>query len=125
MHRSSHPARYGRTDSRVLVGLAPRDGGRRTAKATYEEIGRIFAGQQAASDEIREVASRAVAVDVLAVRGLGLRALNDSLLWPALSQSARRVRVFLLDPDCPAAGLRAGGDRGGPGGVCQRYPAGG
>jgi hypothetical protein len=43
-----------------------------------------------------------------AVRGLGLLALNDSLLWPALSQSARRARVFLLDPDCPAARLRAG-----------------
>ncbi|HEV2371854.1 MAG TPA: helix-turn-helix transcriptional regulator [Streptosporangiaceae bacterium] len=95
-------------DARVLLGLAPRDGGRRSTRATYEEIGRIFAGQQAASDEIREVASQAARIDVLAVRGLGLLALNDSLLWPALSSGPRRARVFLLDPDCHAAGLRAG-----------------
>jgi transcriptional regulator with XRE-family HTH domain len=95
-------------DARVLMGLAPRDGGRRSTKATYEEIGRIFAGQQAASGEIREVAARARRIDVLAVRGLGLLALNDSLLWPALSSGSCRSRVFLLDPDCHAARLRAG-----------------
>lgn len=95
-------------DSRVLLGLAPRDGGRRSTRATYEEIGRIFAGQQAASAEIREMASRAAVVNVLAVRGLGLLALNDSLLWPALSEGRCKARVFLLDPDCAAARSRAG-----------------
>jgi hypothetical protein len=44
---------------------------------------------------------------VLAVRGLGLVALNDSLLWPVLAGGGKRWRVFLLDPECHAAWLRA------------------
>ena len=47
-------------------------------------------------------------IDVLAVRGLGLVALTDSLLWPVLAEGQRHGRVFLLDPDCHAARLRAG-----------------
>jgi len=95
-------------DARVLLGLAPRDGGRRSSRATYEEIGRIFAGQQAAAGEIRAAATQSGRIDVLAVRGLGLVALNDSLLRPALSSAPRRGRVFLLDPHCASARLRAG-----------------
>lgn len=97
-----------RPDARILLGLAPRDGGRRSSWATYEEIGRIFAGQQAAAAEIREVAAQAARIDVLAVRGLGLFALNDSLLREAFTQGPRRGRIFLLDPDCAAARMRAG-----------------
>jgi hypothetical protein len=46
---------------------------------------------------------------VLAVRGLGIIGLNDSLLCPALISRAvpMRVRVLLLDPDCPVAARRA------------------
>lgn len=95
-------------DARVLMGLAPRDGGRRTSRATYEEIARIFAGQDAAEGEIRDVAARARRIDVLAVRGLGLVALNYSLLWSAIATGRVRCRVFLLDPDGAAARLRAG-----------------
>jgi transcriptional regulator with XRE-family HTH domain len=95
-------------DARVLLGLAPCDGGRRSSRATYEEIGRIFAGQQAAADEIRAAAAQVRRIDVLAVRGLGLVALNDSLLRTALSCGPRRGRVFLLDPDSASARLRAG-----------------
>lgn len=95
-------------DARILLGLAPRDGGRRSSRATYEEIGRIFAGQQAAAEEIREVAAQAARIDVLAVRGLGLVALNDSLLRQAFTRGPRQGRIFLLDPDCIAARLRAG-----------------
>jgi len=95
-------------DARLLMGLAPRDGGLRSSRATYEEIARIFPGQAAAASEIRELSARARSIDVLAVRGLGLVALNDSLLWPALADGKRRCRVFLLDPDSAAARLRAG-----------------
>jgi transcriptional regulator with XRE-family HTH domain len=95
-------------DARMSLGLAPRDGGRRSTRATYEEIGRIFADQHAAADEIREVAALARRIDVLAVRGLGLVALNDSLLWPALTAGSGRSRVYLLDPECAAARARAG-----------------
>ncbi len=46
---------------------------------------------------------------MLAVRGLGLVALNGSLRWWVLADGIRRYRVFLLDPDSAAARLRAGG----------------
>lgn len=95
-------------DARVLLGLAPRDGGRRSTRATYEEIGRIFAGQQAAAEEIQEAVTQAARIDVLAVRGLGLIALNDSLLRQAFIRGPRKGRVYLLDPDSGAARLRAG-----------------
>jgi transcriptional regulator with XRE-family HTH domain len=95
-------------DARMSLGLAPRAGGRRSTRATYEEIGRIFPGQRAAAGEIRQVAAQARRIDVLAVRGLGLVALNDSLLWPVLAEGQRHGRVFLLDPDCHAARQRAG-----------------
>ena len=56
-----------------------------------------------------EAAAVAARVDVLAVRALGLIALNDSLLRGPLAArgSAVDVRVLLLDPDSPAAAIRA------------------
>ncbi len=95
-------------DARQLLGIASRDGGRRSSLATYEEISRIFGGQGTATEEIRDVAAQCRKIDVLAVRGLGLLALNDSLLWSALASGSRQVRVLLLDPDCAAARLRGG-----------------
>jgi hypothetical protein len=48
-------------------------------------------------------------VDVMAVRGLGLIGLNDSLLrGPLAGRTGEvRVRVLLLDPDAPAVAVRA------------------
>ena len=61
------------------------------------------------SEEIRRRAGVAEQLDVLAVRGLGIIGLNDSLLRPVLLQRAEplRVRMLLLDPDCAAALQRA------------------
>jgi hypothetical protein len=49
------------------------------------------------------------ALDLMAVRALGLVGLNDSLLRGPLAGRADRVsvRVLLLDPDAPAAAVRA------------------
>lgn len=94
-------------DARALLGLAPTDAGRQSARATYAEIARIFAGQQAAAGEIGAVAAHATRIDVLAVRALGLMALNDSLLRPAFAGGPRKGKIFLLDPDCAAARMRA------------------
>ena len=57
----------------------------------------------------RDQAAAAARIDVLAVRALGLIALNDSLMRGPLAArgSAVDVRVLLLDPDSPAAAIRA------------------
>jgi transcriptional regulator with XRE-family HTH domain len=74
------------------------------------EIARIYAEQSAARSEIREHASTAHEIDVLAVRGLGLVGLKDSLLRACMSRKSPhelRVRVLLLNPDSPALRQRA------------------
>lgn len=73
------------------------------------EIPEVFANQAAAADEIRAQAEQATSIDVLAVRGLGLVALNDSLLRPALERAATpaRLRMLILRPDSDAARRRA------------------
>lgn len=73
------------------------------------EIPEAFANQAAAADEIRAQAEQATAIDVLAVRGLGLVALNDSLLRPALERATTpaRLRMLILRPDSDAARRRA------------------
>jgi len=65
--------------------------------------------QADANTELRERAASATQVDILAVRALGLIALNDSLLRGPLTarESPVDVRVLLLDPDSPAAAIRA------------------
>jgi transcriptional regulator with XRE-family HTH domain len=74
------------------------------------EIARHYAHQGPVADEIRLRAADAKELDVLAVRALGLFALKDSLLRPALMDrsTALQVRILLLDPDCDAAARRAG-----------------
>jgi len=81
-----------------------------SAKRLASEVTRHFTHQGPVVDEIRRRAASAGRLDVLAVRGLGLLALNDSLLRPAMTSRAAplRVRVLLLDPDCDAAAQRAG-----------------
>lgn len=93
-------------DARVLFGLAPLYADTLTGHA---EIAAVYTVQAGANRELRDHAATASAVDVLAVRALGLIALNDSLLrGPLLSrETAVTVRVLLLDPDSPSAVIRA------------------
>jgi hypothetical protein len=75
-----------------------------------DEVPRVFSDQSAAATEIRTMAQRASAIDVLAVRGLGLLGLKHSLLRPALERghaSRPHVRVLLLRPGGEAARRRA------------------
>lgn len=73
------------------------------------EAARMYAHQGSVAEEIRRRAAVAEQLDVLAVRGLGIIGLNDSLLRPALMRRTEvlRVRVLLLDPECDAAAQRA------------------
>ncbi|KWX01749.1 Helix-turn-helix domain protein [Carbonactinospora thermoautotrophica] len=94
-------------EARVLFGLAPKHA---TDRTDCGEVAKVFRFQAAAADEIRDRAKAATRVEILAVRGLGILALNDSLLRPALTDTGDRtvsVRVLLLDPDSPAAERRA------------------
>lgn len=103
-------------DARHLLGLAAsrekRVGGAAFDLAAFPEVVRVYSSQAAARDEIRQHASAAAELDVLAVRGLGLIGLNDSLLREFClprEQGGRglRVRVLLLDPESAALTQRA------------------
>lgn len=73
------------------------------------EVTRHYAHQGPVADEIRRRAAAGRQLDVLAVRGLGVVGLNDSLLRPALTArtEALQVRILPLDPDCEPAAQRA------------------
>ncbi|SUA75929.1 Uncharacterised protein [Nocardia otitidiscaviarum] len=88
--------------ARIALGLAPR----MPVIPDLTEISVTYRSQADASADIRELAAQATAIDVMAVRGLGILGLNDSLLREALSSDVR-LRVLLLDPDCEAARFRA------------------
>lgn len=99
-------------DARRLVGLAPsreaRRGGVAFDLAAFPEVVRVYASQASAAEEIQQQAESATELDVLAVRGLGLVALNDALLRGGLTRAQPpRSRVLLLDPDSPALAARA------------------
>ncbi|HZF90692.1 helix-turn-helix domain-containing protein [Streptomyces sp.] len=102
-------------DARHLLGLAAgrekRAGGAAFALAAFPEIVRVYAAQSSAAAEIQQMAREAQELDVLAVRGLGLVGLNDSLLRACLPRDqggkGLRVRVALLDPESPALARRA------------------
>ncbi|WP_406448959.1 helix-turn-helix domain-containing protein [Streptomyces sp. NBC_01622] len=102
-------------DARHLMGLAAsrekRSGGPAFDLAAFPEVVRVYASQHSAAEEIQEHARSAKELDVLAVRGLGLIGLNDSLLRAHLTREqppgGPRVRVLLLDPDSPALARRA------------------
>jgi transcriptional regulator with XRE-family HTH domain len=102
-------------DARHLLGLAAsrekRSGGVAFDLAAFPEVVRVYASQGSARDEIQQQARAAQELDVLAVRGLGLIGLNDSLLRSCLprEQGGRglRVRVLLLDPESPTLAQRA------------------
>jgi transcriptional regulator with XRE-family HTH domain len=96
-------------EARVLMGLAPASAAARGAFAGHAEIAQVFASQADADAELRVGTAISEELDLLAVRALGLIGLNDSLLRGPLSQRTNpvRVRVLLLDPDSPAAAVRA------------------
>ncbi|MFI8080224.1 helix-turn-helix domain-containing protein [Kitasatospora sp. NPDC086009] len=101
-------------DARRQLGLAPRRENRAPGAAfdlaAFPEIVRVYSDQAAAAAEIRGSARSATELDILAVRGLGLLALRDSLLRPHLDRDGDeplRLRVLLLDPDSPALIRRA------------------
>lgn len=102
-------------DARHLMGLAAsrekRSGGAAFDLAAFPEVVRVYASQDSAADEIQQLARSAKELDVLAVRGLGMIGLNDSLLRACLPREqgggGLRVRVLLLDPEAPALARRA------------------
>jgi transcriptional regulator with XRE-family HTH domain len=102
-------------DARHLLGLAAsrekRSGGPAFDLAAFPEGVRVYAAQNSAAEEIQQQAREAKELDVLAVRGLGLIGLNDSLLRACLPRDqggkGLRIRVLLLDPDSDALDRRA------------------
>jgi transcriptional regulator with XRE-family HTH domain len=98
-------------DARRLLGLAPaheRHGGTAFDLAAFPEVVRVYETQASATEEIQRQAAEAQEIDVLAVRGLGLVALNDALLRGALTRAQPpRARVLLLHPEAPATATRA------------------
>jgi hypothetical protein len=96
-------------EARMLAGLAPAGAVARAAFAGHAEIARVFGCQADAEAELQALAGAASELDLLAVRGLGLIGLNDSLLRGPVEgrTEAMRVRVLLLDPDAAAAEVRA------------------
>ncbi|MFE7559679.1 helix-turn-helix domain-containing protein [Kitasatospora sp. NPDC057500] len=100
--------------ARQLLGLAPRRETRSPGSAfdlaAFPEIVRVYSDQAAAAAEIQRSTRSALEIDVLAVRGLGLLALRDSLLRPQLDRGANtrpRLRVLLLHPESSALRQRA------------------
>jgi transcriptional regulator with XRE-family HTH domain len=96
-------------EARVLMGLAPAHAAARGVFTGHAEIARVFQDQAEANTELAAMALTAARIDVLAVRALGLVALNDSLLYGPLSlrTEAARMRVLLLDPEAPSTAIRA------------------
>ncbi|MEV5835083.1 helix-turn-helix transcriptional regulator [Nocardia sp. NPDC052112] len=84
-----------------LVALRAKAGSRQRA-----EISTTYPSQAEATKEIRDLTVDAGAIDVMAIRGLGILGLNDSLLRDSLPAHAR-LRVLLMDPESEAVATRA------------------
>lgn len=99
-------------EARLIFGLAPRHpaGLDHLGPVGRAEIIQTFPSQSTAAQDIRTAARQVTAIDVLAVRGLGILGLNDSLLRPELIAEPdvpRTLRVLLLSPEGEAAARRA------------------
>lgn len=95
-------------EARMLLGLAPLHpaGLDHLGPAGRAEILAVYPSQSRARKEIDRRAAHAGEIGVVAVRGLGIIGLNDSLLR-GHARSAARTRVLLLDPDGDVAHRRA------------------
>jgi hypothetical protein len=93
----------------MLLGLAPRHpaGLDHLGSSGRAEILATYPTQSTALADIRGLAGAARSIDVLAVRGLGILGLNDSMLRAAIQTSRPSVAALLLDPECEAAARRA------------------
>ncbi|WP_297542298.1 helix-turn-helix transcriptional regulator [Amycolatopsis sp.] len=96
-------------DARMLLGLAPQHpaGLDHLSASGRAEILAVYPSQSTARAEIERRAGIATKIEVLAVRGLGIIGMNDSLLRSRLQLQSVAVRVLLLDPDGEAAHRRA------------------
>ena len=100
-------------DARHLLGLAAsrekRSGGAAFDLAAFPEVVRVYSAQASAREEIQQQARAASELDILAVRGLGLIGLNDSMLRAHLGRpdGGLKVRVLLLNPESAALVQRA------------------
>lgn len=95
--------------ARLLLGLAPAHAAASGDLAGHGEISQIYSRQEYANAELQQHAATVTEIRVLAVRALGLLALNDSLLHGPLTRRGTdvSVQVLLLSPDSPAAATRA------------------
>ena len=96
-------------EARVTLGLAPVHpaGLDHLGPSGRAEIISIYPSQSTAVADINAAAQEAHRIDVLAVRGLGIVGLNDSLLRSTVVEHQAHLRVMLLDPDSEAADRRA------------------
>lgn len=96
-------------DARMLLGLAPVHpaGLDHLGASGRAEILAVYPSQSTARPEIERLAGEADLVQIMAVRGLGIIGLNDSLLRRRVQNRQTLVRVLLLDPDGEAAERRA------------------
>ncbi|MEV4072254.1 hypothetical protein [Nonomuraea fuscirosea] len=99
-------------EARMMFGLAPQHpaGLDHLGPIGRAEIIQTFPSQSTAAQDIRTAARQVTAINVLAVRGLGILGLNDSLLRSELigePDVQRTLRVLLLSPDGEAAARRA------------------
>ncbi|MGH4020548.1 MAG: hypothetical protein ACRDT0_15200 [Pseudonocardiaceae bacterium] len=97
-------------EARILLGLAPLHpaGLDHLGPSGRAEVVAVYPSQQAAAADIRATVRHAREVEILAVRGLGIIGMNDSLLRPTVAGvSPCAVRALLLDPESPAAHRRA------------------
>ena len=91
--------------ARLALGLAPvvANG---VPVPNLVEVTAIYSAQANAAEEIRTLAKVAKNIDVLAVRGLGILGLNNSLLRDVLNPDTR-LRVLFIDPESEASAQRA------------------
>ncbi len=96
-------------ETRVLLGLAPvhPSGLDHLGPIGRAEMLAAYRSQADATPEIRKAASTARTIEILAVRGLGIIGMNDSLLRATVALNRPVFRALLLDPDSTAAERRA------------------
>ncbi|MGJ7905940.1 helix-turn-helix domain-containing protein [Actinopolyspora sp. H202] len=94
---------------RVLFGLAPvrPSGVDHLGTAGQAELLATFPSQSSAVSDIQRAAATASMIEIVAVRGLGIVAMNDSLLRSVVSRGCPTVSAVLLDPNGEAAQRRA------------------